>query len=231
MTYHLFRRGYGRVLVLIAVTGFLFGFWSLEAGAASWDSRSVIKNYLTKNFPWAEVEILELNEPEMTSKVPPERIQMLQGPLGRAVFSLLFKSGEKGVVQAHIRALDWVATSRRPLKKGQRIEKEDVYLSLLDVRKMPKGALTHMEAAWGKTMNQSLGANVPLLEASLNEGPLIKKGQRVTLIAARPGLKITTSGEARQDGFAGRQIKVVTLDSKRFVQGTLVNENQVRVDF
>jgi flagella basal body P-ring formation protein FlgA len=231
MAYHLFKQGRGSLLVTTLVAGLLCLCWFFEARAAAWDSRTIIRNYLNNNFPWAEVEIIEINETEMTSKVPPEKIQMLQGPLGRAVFSLLFKSGEKGLVQAHIRALDWVVTSRRPLKKGQVIEKEDVYPSLMDVRKMPKGALTSQEAAWGKTMNQSLGANLALVETALNDPPLIKKGQRVILIATRPGLKITTSGEARQDGFQGRQIKVVNLDSKRFIQGTLVDENRVRVDF
>jgi flagella basal body P-ring formation protein FlgA len=117
------------------------------------------------------------------------------------------------------------------LKKSQVIEKDDVYLALIDVRRMPKGALTRLETAWGKMMTQSVGANMPIMETTMGEVPLIKKGQQVILIAAVPGLRITTSGEARQDGYLGRQIKVVSSNSKRNIQGTLLDENRVLVDF
>ena len=168
---------------------------------------------------------------EVSSTEPPEKIYLISGPLGRSIFSLVFKSGEKVILQANIRALDWVVTSRWPLKKSQIIQKEDVYLALMDVRRMPKDALTRLESAWGKSMNQSLGANMPIIESTMGDIPLIKKGQRITLVASAPGLKITTPGEARQDGFHGQSLKVVNLSSKRDVRGIPLDENHVSVEF
>jgi flagella basal body P-ring formation protein FlgA len=200
------------------------------AWPSPWEPRTVIKKYLQDHYPWAEIEILDISG-EVSSPVPPEKILLIQGPLGRAMFSLIFQSGEKAVVQAHIRALDWVVTSRRPLKKSQFIQKEDIYLALMDVRRMPRDALTRLEPAWGKTMTQSIGANMPLVESNLGDLPLIKKGQRITLIASAPGLKITVPGEARQDGFPGQTLRVVNLTSKRDVQGIPLDEHQVSVEF
>jgi flagella basal body P-ring formation protein FlgA len=200
------------------------------AWPSSWEPRDIIKKYLKDHYPWAEIELLDISG-EVSSKVPPEKIHLIQGPLGRAMFSLVFKSGEKSLVQAHIRAMDWVVTSRRPLKKAQIIHQEDVYLALMDVRKMPKDALTRLESAWGKPMSQSLGANMPIIESNMGELPLIKKGQRITLVASVPGLKITTPGEARQDGYLGKSLKAVNLSSKRDVRGIPLDEHHVSVEF
>ncbi len=197
---------------------------------SSWDPGTEIKKYLRDHYPWAEIEILEISG-EVSSPIPPERIHLIQGPLGRAIFSLVFKSGEKSLVQANVRALDWVVSSRRPLKKLQIIRKEDVYLSLMDVRRMPKDALTRLESAWGKTLTQSLGANMPIVQGSMGDIPLIKKGQRITLVASAPGLKITAPGEARQDGYSGQSLKVINLSSKRDVRGIPLDGNHVSVEF
>jgi flagella basal body P-ring formation protein FlgA len=201
-----------------------------SAWPSPWEPQAFIKRYLETHYPWAEIELLDFSG-EVNSPVPPEKILLINGPLGRATFSFIFKSGEKAVVQANIRALDWVVTSRRPLRKSQLIGKEDVYLALMDVRRMPKDALTRLESAWGKTITQSLNANMPMVESDMGDIPLIKKGQRITLVASAPGLKITTPGEARQDGFSGQTFRVVNLSSKRDVRGIPLDENHVSVEF
>ena len=199
--------------------------------SSSWEPQTVIKKYLKDHYPWAEIEILDVSAEAHSSQEPPVKIYLLRGPLGKSVFSFVFKSGEKALVQAQIRALDWVVTSRRPLTRLQIIQKEDVYLALMDVRVMPKDAFTRLETAWGKAVSRSVGANMPIIESTLGNIPLIKKGQRITLVASAPGFKITTIGEARQDGLPGQQIKVVNLSSKRDIRGIPLDENNVKVEF
>jgi flagella basal body P-ring formation protein FlgA len=226
----IFEKGLPRgCLLSLMVCLLVFG--SVDrAWTSPWEPRSVLKKYLKDHYPWAEIEILDISG-EVSSMEPPEKIYLISGPLGRSIFSLVFKSGEKVILQANTRALDWVVTSRRPLRKSQIIQKEDVYLALMDVRRMPKDALTRLESAWGKSVNQSLGANMPIIESTMGDIPLIKKGQRITLVASAPGLKITTPGEARQDGFQGQSLKVVNLSSKRDVRGIPLDESHVSVEF
>jgi len=215
--------------------GLLGLFLSLSLGSsawsATWEPRELLKKYLTAHYPWAEIEILDISGLETLPKGPPKKIYLISGPLGRAVFSFVFTSEERAIVQAQIRALDWVVTSRRPLSKGQVITKDDVYLDLIDVRRMPKDALTRLEAVYGKTVNRSLGANIPIIEIAMGDIPIIKKGQQITLIVSTPGLKITTLGEAREDGHPGRQIRVVNLSSGRDVRGTPIDDKNVKVFF
>ncbi len=166
---NLFRSAVFSLLIFFLILGLVSWAWS-----SPWEPRAVIKKYLKERYPWAEIEILDISG-EVSSPLPPEKIHLIQGPLGKSIFSLVFKSGEKALIQAHIRALDWVVTSRRPLKKSQIILQEDVYLTLMDVRRMPKDALTRLESAWGKVMAQSLGANMPIVASNMGDLPLIKK--------------------------------------------------------
>jgi flagella basal body P-ring formation protein FlgA len=200
-------------------------------GAPAWDPAAVIKHYLKSHYPWSEIEILEIEGGEQAGKEKPVNIHVLQGPLGRAVFSLVFPSGERVVLSAYVRALDWAVLSRRPLKKGQVLEEEDLYRSLTDVRKMPQGTLTRLEAARGKALARSVAANTVLTETDLGDPPMVKKGQKVILFAAAPGLRITTTGEAGEDGYPGRPIRVINSESKKAIRGVLVDENHVRVEF
>jgi flagellar basal body P-ring formation protein FlgA len=220
------RVGLSFLLGVLIVLGLTAPAWT-----APWEPREVIYKYLTAHFPWAEIEILEIYGAEDLPKTPPTRIHLISGPLGRAVFSFGFKSGEKAIIQAQIRAMDWVATTRRPLKNGHTIQKEDVFLALIDVRRMPRDALTRLEGAWGKTVLRSLEGNMPIVENALGDLPIIKKGQLITLIAATPGLKITTQGEARENGRLGQQIKVINLSSKQDVRGVPIDEQNVKVIF
>jgi flagella basal body P-ring formation protein FlgA len=201
------------------------------AWTAAWEPRDVIQKYLKAHYPWAEVEILDISGDEDLPKNLPARIHLISGPLGRAVFSFGFKSGEKVIIQAQIRALDWVATSRRPLKNGHTIQQEDVYLALTDVRRMPKDALTRLEGTWGKTVMRSIEGNMPIVESALGDLPIIKKGQVITLIASAPGLKITTQGEARENGRLGQQIKVTNFSSKQDIRGIPIDDKNVKVIF
>jgi flagella basal body P-ring formation protein FlgA len=202
-----------------------------RAWTLSWEPREVVRNYLMTHYPWAEIEILDISVRDTLPQDPPKKIHLISCPLGRAIFSFGFKSGDKAIVHAQIRALDWVVTSRRPLRNHQIIQKEDVYLALMDVKRMPKDSLTHLEAVWGKTVTRSLGANMPIMGSALGDIPVIKKGQRVTLIASSLGLKITTLGEAREDGFQGQQLKVINLSSKRDIRGVPLDETHVQVEF
>jgi flagella basal body P-ring formation protein FlgA len=201
------------------------------SGAWAWDAKEVIKKFLKDRYPWPEFEISEVFNAEELPKEPPQRINLVSGPLGRAVFSLGFRSGEKVQVQAQITAFDWVVATRRPIKQGQLIEKEDLFMSLMDVRRMPKDGLTRLESGVGKLALRNLEINMPITEYYLGNVPVIRKGQRVTLIFSSPGLKITTQGEAREDGHPGRQMRVVNLYSNKDVRGVPLDDSRVMVVF
>ena len=58
---------------------------------------------------------------------------------------------------------------------------------------------------------------------------LVKRGQEVTLYAARPGLSVRMKGEALEDGAEGERIRVRNRSSKRIVEGYVEPSGAVRV--
>lgn len=58
---------------------------------------------------------------------------------------------------------------------------------------------------------------------------LVRRGQRVTLIASAGGIEVRTQGEAIQDAGPTGRVRVLNLTSRRIVEGQVESRDQVRV--
>ncbi len=226
---------FSSVCVLCSVFCVLyFVLWVLSSAmAASWSPKDVLKKYLTDNYPWAQIEITNLRLSSDISGKAPERIVVKKGPIGKAVFSLEFKTGKTLTIKADVRALDWVVKSRRPFKKGHVIRKDDIYLSTMDVTKMPGSAIKNPKAVIGEPLKRSIIANAPIVEHIVDKSLslMVKRGRRVILIIESQGLRITALGKTKEKGYIGMPVKAVNLLSKKEVGGVLIDENTVKVGF
>ena len=63
----------------------------------------------------------------------------------------------------------------------------------------------------------------------LNADVLIRRGQRVTLVAAVGGLEVRVQGEALTDAQPDGRIRVANLTSRRVVEGQVESRDSVRV--
>lgn len=213
------------------ITFFLFFvFFSLSAayGAGIEDT---IKAYLKEHYPWAEIEVKDLSFDGSIPQGEVRRIYIDRRPLGRSLFTIQYANGGRLLVTANIKAFDWVVMSRAPLGKGYVLSKDDLYKALMDVTKIPRGAIRDTEEAIGKTLRRSIIANSPLTIEMLAEGIGVKKGSRVMIIAESPSFVITTVGELKENGYVGSTVKAINLASKKTIKGILINENTLRVDF
>jgi flagella basal body P-ring formation protein FlgA len=206
--------------------------FSLSEKATSWDIKDVLKTYIKDNYPWANVEINEIQVSGEIPDAPPKSITVEKSPPGKTVFKLEFKNGEKTIVSTYIKAFDWVVMSRKALKKGHTLREEDLYLTTIDINRIPKGAiLEDYQQVIGKQLVRSIVANTPILEEMLEEKTKIKKGHRVTLLASSPNLTVSAIGELKEDGYIGNYVRVINLSSKKIVQGVLIDENTVKVEY
>lgn len=200
--------------------------------SAAWNPENVIKDYVLENYPWREAEIRKLS---FNSELPAElplRIYEEKKPPGKAVFIMEFKDGKRVKAFADVRVFDTVVMSRRAFKKGHSVSKEDIYVTLMDISRIPQDAVKMNEQAAGKQLTRSVLANMPLTYNMLTEARyIVRKGQRVTLLAESSGFSITTTGEIRENASPGSYVKVVNLASNKVVTGRLIDESTVRVEF
>ncbi|MBI4686802.1 MAG: flagellar basal body P-ring formation protein FlgA [Nitrospirae bacterium] len=195
------------------------------------DISDVLKTYLKENYPWAEIEIKNIVTNGDVPDEKPARIIAEKAPPGKTIFNLEFKNGKKITASSEVKAFDPVVKVRRALRKGYVIQEEDVYMTMMDIVQMPKGAVRDSANVVGKPLNRSLISNMIITDSMINDTPLVKKGHKVVLLLESPNFSITTSGETGESAFVGSHVKVINLASKKFVRGLLVDENTVRVEF
>ena len=202
----------------------------LSATAGDLNVQEILKSYIEEHYPWPEVEI---NDITVSSEVPgryPSKIIIERGLPGRTVFTLEFDDLAKITVTANIKAFDSIVVSARAFRKGRTLQDDDVYSMLMDVRRIPAGAVKNARQVVGKPLTRTIIANMPIVSGMLSETPLVKKGTRVTLLVQARGFTITTTGETRENSSVGKYVKAVNTASKKTVTGILIDENTVRVE-
>ncbi len=196
-----------------------------------WNPERVLSDYLKEHYPWAEVGIENLTFTAPVPNEPPVRVTVDKGPPGRTVFSLEFAEGRKIGATADVKALDQIVMTARAFRKGYRVQAGDVYTKLTDAARIPSGAVRNPDDVIDKMLTRSVTANTPLLSGMVTDMPLVKRGQRVTLVIDAPTFRMTAPGETREGSYVGSDVKAVNTASRKTVTGQLVDENTVMVDF
>jgi flagella basal body P-ring formation protein FlgA len=198
---------------------------------AGWNPELFIKEYVEENYPWNSVNITNITFDKGIPDERPEKISVIKPPPGKSIFMLEFKNGKKIEVMANIRAFEEVVFSRRFLSKGSVLQDKDLYITLMDVTKLPQGYINSIEIALGKSLARSIIANKPLTESMLVDSTVIKKGQRVLVMASSKNLRITTVGETLENASVGSYVKVLNIATRKVIKGLLIDENTVSVEF
>ncbi len=201
------------------------------AAASTQGLEKMLREFIRENYPWHDVQITGIEYSADTKGALPEKVRVEKGCPGKTVFMLEFSDGRRVSATADVKALEQVVMSRNSFSKSRQIEEEDVYMTTMEASRVPRGAVREMDDAVGKTLNRSVFANKPLTESMLKDGPVVKKGQRVTLFVEAPFYTITAQGELRETSYVGSTVKVMNLSSKKTITGMLVDENTVRVEF
>ncbi|MBD8890417.1 flagellar basal body P-ring formation chaperone FlgA [Roseibium litorale] len=122
-----------------------------------------------------------------------------------------------------------VAVLSQPLRRGSVLKPQDLTLVRQPRARVPANALTSPEEVAGLAARNNLRAGAPLLKTDFERPILIARGEKVTITYELPGLKLTTRGQALEDGAEGDVIDIQNLQSKRTIPGVVLSRGQVRV--
>lgn len=118
----------------------------------------------------------------------------------------------------------------RALARGQVLSEGDLSLSMVPYAQS-KGALSSSEPAVGSTLKNNLAPGEVVRDRNLTKSVVVRRGDMVTIIAQQGGLRVTASGQARQDGAMGEVISVINVNSKKVVSARVIGPNQVEIIF
>jgi flagellar basal body P-ring formation protein FlgA len=91
------------------------------------------------------------------------------------------------------------------------------------------GLLTDAKQLAGRHLRATAAAGTALTVELLVPDILIKRGQRVTLVAAAGTLEVRAQGEAVADATATGRVRVLNLNSRKIVEGQVESADQVRI--
>jgi flagella basal body P-ring formation protein FlgA len=131
------------------------------------------------------------------------------------------------VVEVRVRAV----VSSRPLGRYKPIEEGDIELRELDLAGLPADFIGEPEAVIGKRTRRAVESHTVLRPDLVELPPVVKRGDRVKIVAESAGMRITAEGEAKQKGCVGERIPVVNLGSNKVIQARVVDGQTVRIEF
>ena len=132
-------------------------------------------------------------------------------------------------VSVHVNRVATVVVARRPLAAGTELTSDDLTLASRSTSRITTGYLTNPDDLVGETLRRSVSAGTVLANGAVRRKPLVSRGQRVTIAAARGGLVIRMGGTAEGTGGRGQRILVRNLSSGRLVEGIIRSAHEVEV--
>ncbi len=119
--------------------------------------------------------------------------------------------------------------AKRALERGSPVRWQDVAVCLLDAGKVDENCLVDFPRTAVFEAVRKIDAGQPLTVASIRPYRLVKRGEMVTVVLQRRGIRIVTKGTAMANGSLNEVIMVKNPVSRRLYQAQVVDAGQVRV--
>jgi len=125
-----------------------------------------------------------------------------------------------------------ILCATRDIHKGSVVTSDDVRVETKEARNGTKGVfLTDSAMAIGKIVLSSVRAGAAISETNLGTPSVLKKGDKVRLVARAGLLSVETSGEVLSDAALGEQVKIKNIDTGKSVTARVVDSTTVEAVF
>ncbi len=124
-------------------------------------------------------------------------------------------------VPVQITLYDSVLVTARRLKRHTIISQSDLTLERCKIDLGRITPFTDLGDVVGKRTSRALIAGKVVESSMVEENPLVKRGDRVTVRFLTGSLLLTTIGEALEDGWKGRPVRIKNLSSKKQITGVV----------
>jgi len=130
-------------------------------------------------------------------------------------------------VSVEIGLFDSVLVTTHRLLRKDVLGAADVVLERRKVDLGADPALKSLDEVIGYRVRRSLSASTVLTRSAIEENPLVLQGEKVTIRYQTAHLLMTAVGEAIEDGWKDRPVRVKNLASKKLVMGIPVEHGVI----
>ncbi len=132
-------------------------------------------------------------------------------------------------VSARVDVFGPVLITRQPIARGSSIRDADLELVERNLANLPHGFYTDVEPVTGNLAKRTIAAATVITPTMLQAPRLVKRGERVSVIAESGSLQIRSVGKALSDGKSGDLVRVRAEGSQRVIDGIVVSRGVVKV--
>jgi flagellar basal body P-ring formation protein FlgA len=134
-------------------------------------------------------------------------------------------------VTARIRIIAEVVIARSYLKKHQLLQEKDLMRSHKDISLLPPDVVTDPDQLIAKRTTLAVNGHEVFRRGMVERAPLVKKGDRITLVVDNPFFRIMSVGEVQEEGGRGERVRMVNVSSKKEVYGRVLDANTAQIDY
>ncbi len=202
----------------------------------------IFRDHVLKSAPWPEDEII------MESIRVPEAVALPEGTLrwdirengngdylGNVSATLTFYVDSRKIrrvpISGRVSITRDVLRAAKRIRRGDIIEEADVSKGRETTMRRKDDILVDPEEAVGKRASRGIRSGSTLTSAMMEDPPVVERGSAVVILAENETLRITTRGEALEDGRRGDRIRVKNLQSGKEFVSTVKATGWVTVAF
>jgi len=137
----------------------------------------------------------------------------------------------RAVVTVRVEAFSQTVVAKRPLRTGEVIREADLVVEPRLRDRLPTNWTQDQGDVLGRRVSRPVRAGAPVQTSAVEEPPVVRRGQRVTVRLHSGSLRIDLVGRAREDGRPGDVIRVQNPSSRRDVLGRVDPGGVVLVQF
>ncbi|RMH55211.1 MAG: flagella basal body P-ring formation protein FlgA [Candidatus Hydrogenedentota bacterium] len=134
-------------------------------------------------------------------------------------------------VPVHATRIVNVVVPVHPIAKGARIEAADVRVERRDGFSLPRDAVHDSAEVVGRIARRLLLEGKPLTSSAIERERLVRRGDKVRLVARFGGIEVTAEGTAFENGGLGESIRVRNKESKKIIIGRVSGPREVLVTY
>ena len=121
-------------------------------------------------------------------------------------------------------------TLRNNLKKGEVIQKHDLKFDY-KTNSVGNGFFESFDKLVGRKINQNLSKGQVIKIRHLEENFMVSEGQSIIIFSDLYGVNIRMQGNALENGHFNELIKVKNISSGKIVQGRVINEKKILINY
>lgn len=132
-------------------------------------------------------------------------------------------------VKLNIKLYKEVVVAAKTILRQETLTADNLKTERRDINRLPFEFLTDVNKAAGLTARRNIPLGTVLSSSMLDRPIVVKRGDKVTIVAKVDGTQITAPGQAMQDGSENQIIKVQNLNSQKVITAKIIDASTVSV--